>query len=525
MVGPNSGATACPMGQICNLAFGCVELIICANDQACLDKLDTDPCKANIHCDQATSVCSYTILDKDLDGEAPVVCGGKDCDDSTATTNSGATDVCDGKDNNCNGSTDENAMCPGLSFCEGGFCLCPPDNACGSECIDKMTSDKHCGMCNNTCFGVASCINGQCVCPAGSTTCPNGICVDTKTDAMNCGSCGSSCAAGYSCVNSLCTCLGTPCGTQCIDTTNDPFNCGGCNVVCPVNSQCQNSTCTCPSGQTFCGGQCVDTKSNTTHCGGCNKPCSGICQNGMCTPCSVANLYFFGDVSGSMASPSGTGEVKLDAMRNGINNFIADPLSVNLGVGIGYHPVATSTTGTVCLSTGLSCMTNADCGMSDVCVSAGGTTSCVLTDYTTPWVAIGLLPGNQTAITNSLTARSATGNSTPPPGLRGALQYAKNYATANPTQKTGVVFFLDGMPSTCAMTTSAPDDLLPIAQQFANGTPRVVTYVIGIGTSVSIAQVNQIAAAGGTNTGFLTNSTADITMALNTIRSQFRTCP
>ncbi len=517
-VGPNSGSTSCPSGQICNLDFGCVDLIICADDATCIDKLGMDPCKANVHCDQAMSICSYTILDKDNDGQAPLVCNGKDCDDSKSDTYTGAPEKCDGRDNDCDGATDEMVTCPGMGVCQAGACVCPPENACGTDCVDLTTSNTHCGTCNNACAGAASCINGQCVCPANSTNCGT-TCVDTTTDPLNCGGCDKICAAGYSCFNSLCTCLKTPCGTQCIDTMNDPLNCGGCNMACPFLSQCQNGTCTCPAGETYCGGQCLDTKTNPMHCGGCNKPCNGICQNGACTMCTAASLYLFADASGSM---SGT---KFDSMRTAIGTFMSDPLSTNLGVGLGYHPVTTATTGNVCLSTGLPCATTAECAMGDLCLPAGGTTaSCVQTDYQTPTVAIGLLPGNQTPINNSLAAKSPTGSSTPPPGLRGALQYAKNYATANPTQKVGLVYFIDNMPNTCASTNDVPTDLIPIAQQYANGTPRVVTYVIGIGPNVTTAELNQIAAAGGTSTGFLTTTSAEMNSALNAIRTQFRTC-
>ncbi len=525
VVGPNSGETSCPSGQICNLTQGCVELVICADDAICLEKLGADPCKANIHCDQAMSVCSYTSLDKDNDGEAPIVCGGQDCDDSNGNVHPGAAEVCDGKDNNCNGATDETATCPGMATCEAGACTCPPENTCGTDCVDTMNDNMHCGSCNVACLGVASCTGGQCVCPTNSTVC-NNICVDTTNDPANCGGCAKTCASGYSCVNSLCTCLGTPCGTACIDTMNDPMNCGGCNMACPVNTQCTNGICACPTGQTYCLGQCVDTRTNTTHCGGCNKPCNGVCSNGMCSGCTAANLYLFADISGSMGDMAGAGGTKLEAMRAGINSFLSNSQSANMGVGIGYHPVAGVATGNVCYGTNTPCTKNEDCPILMICGPGTGTTdSCVEMDYQTPGVGIALLPGNQTAITNSMAGKTAAGGSVPPPGYRGALQYAKNYAISHSTEKVGVVLLLDSMPNICNMVADMPDDLLPIAQQFANGSPRVVTYVIGMGTNVTTTQLNQIATAGGTNTGYLTNTPTEITSALNSIRSQFKTCP
>jgi hypothetical protein len=47
----------------------------------------------------------------------------------------------------------------------------------------------------------------------------------------------------------------------------------------------------------------------------------------------------------------------------------------------------------------------------------------------------------------------------------------------------------------------------------------------GIAPNPTLMQLNQVATAGGTGTAFLTNSTMDVTNALNTIRTQFKTCP
>jgi len=123
---------------------------------------------------------------------------------------------------------------------------------------------------------------------------------------------------------------------------------------------------------------------------------------------------------------------------------------------------------------------------------------------------------------------AATG-SLPPPGYQGALQYAKNYAMAHPSEKVAVVLLTDNFPRICNTNTDVPDDLLPIAQTFATGTPKVLTYVVGIGDGIApnptIAQLNQVAAAGGTGTAWLVNSQTDVTNALNNIRTLFKTCP
>ena len=46
--------------------------------------------------------------DNDQDGYGPGCPAGSDCDDTDPTVSSGATEICDGKDNNCDGKIDEN---------------------------------------------------------------------------------------------------------------------------------------------------------------------------------------------------------------------------------------------------------------------------------------------------------------------------------------------------------------------------------------------------------------------------------
>mgnify|MGYP002148303835 FL=1 len=226
-----------------------------------------------------------------------------------------------------------------------------------------------------------------------------------------------------------------------------------------------------------------------------------------------------------MGDADGTGSTKLVALRTGINSFLGNAGSANMGVGIGYHPVMSGTG--LCTLTMTPCTTNADCTMFLETCDLGP--SCTQADYQTPAVSIGLLPGNQSAITNSLASRTATGGSMPPPGLRGALTLTKNYVIANPTQKAAVVLLTDGFPNICNTNNDVPTDLLPIVQEFATGTPRITTYVIGIGDGVSprptTSQLNQVAAAGGTGSAWLTNSAAGVTSALNSIRTLYKTCP
>jgi len=49
--------------------------------------------------------------DSDGDGEVGILCGGGDCDDTNAEINPGATEICNGLDDDCNGAVDE-ISCP-----------------------------------------------------------------------------------------------------------------------------------------------------------------------------------------------------------------------------------------------------------------------------------------------------------------------------------------------------------------------------------------------------------------------------
>jgi hypothetical protein len=242
--GPNQGKTACPTGQFCDPAKGCVKTKACAKDEDCQDQ---DACTTSERCEPSSSICVFKTLDKDGDGHPPIVCGGDDCDDGDAKNFPGNTEACDGRDNDCDKTVDEGASCASpWASCQAGACACQPDHACGADCVDKTTSNTHCGKCFNACPSGATCQSGSCKCASG-TLCPYG-CVDTTTDPYNCGSCNHPCGTYETCSASVCVCTKTQCTSGCTDTMTDPMNCGACEKPCSPPSSCVAGGCSAGGG-------------------------------------------------------------------------------------------------------------------------------------------------------------------------------------------------------------------------------------------------------------------------------------
>jgi streptogramin lyase len=154
---------------------------------------------------QIFSALDDPIVDSDDDGFLPP----EDCDDSDAAVNPGATEVCDGSDNNCDGNIDEGGdlLCDNGLFCDGAeICVgingCQPDIApstddgvsCTDDSCDEATdsivnapNDAHCddgSICTaEFCDGSISCSYtnldlGEITCGVGQCQNTVSICVD-----------------------------------------------------------------------------------------------------------------------------------------------------------------------------------------------------------------------------------------------------------------------------------------------------------------------------------------------------------
>jgi len=211
------------------------------------------------------------------------------------------TETCNGLDDNCNGQTDEGAICPTNFVCDKGTCVAACLNG-KFECTGGLTcsTDGYCvepDCVNVTCPSGEVCVSGLCKAPCDGVTCPQvcrvGTCVDPCA--------GVTCETGQVCDNGICiaSCACQPCTSP--------------SVCDSTSGQCVDAACvavTCGAGTHCVGGPCVDD------CTGATCPTGQACQAGACIASSVSedaggggpglNLPPEGDDGGAPGSGSGS---------------------------------------------------------------------------------------------------------------------------------------------------------------------------------------------------------------------------
>lgn len=235
-------------------------------------------------------------------------------------------EVCDAKDNNCDGQTDEGdavrscelpnatAECRAgactVATCAEGFGNCDGLDADG--CEERVNTVNHCGTCGNDCTTLSnaatvSCNNSVCAvgkCKKDFDNCdgiPENGCETSLNTLTDCGKCRAVCS-GQACQEGVCCektgygdCDGNP-DNGCETPLNTLTSCAKCGQKCELAhaiAGCESGTCTflqCMSGY----GNCDQDVSNGCEplntfkdCGVCGQKCQidnawARCQNGTC---------------------------------------------------------------------------------------------------------------------------------------------------------------------------------------------------------------------------------------------------
>jgi hypothetical protein len=241
------------------------------------------------------------------------------------------------------------------------------------------------------------------------------------------------------------------------------------------------------------------------------------------------DLYVMLDKSSSMTDPVNGGGTKWSAVTGAINAFVHQPGLDGIAVGLQYFGVPTMT-GATC--TALTCMQDSDCGAAacgpcqfGFCVGTLSQVgdSCNASDYAIPAVEIAPLPGVAGQITSSIAMHSATTGTPTSAALQGAVDHAQAWASSHPGDVVAVIFATDGDPSECDTDLGHID---AIAAAGAAASPKILTFVIGVGSSLSA--LNGIAAAGGTIQAYLVDTGGNVNMqflaAMNAIRGEALGC-
>jgi hypothetical protein len=338
-----------------------------------------DNCDTLVNDDTAQD-CTPYFLDTDQDGygvgAAVCLCAPKelltateagDCDDDDTEAYPFLQEKCDGKDNNCNGSVDEqypdydqdgimdcvdddddNDGAPDITDCQpfnnlvpsclakecgddgcGGNCgLCPGNSTCEddfkcsclADCTGKQCGDDGCGGSCGNCPPNWVCQDGACQCL------PN--CLNKECGSDGCGGNCGNCPPGHACQNGFCICQPTCVNKQCGDD-----GCGGTCGTCAVGYDCHNNQCQCQP-------QCLGKQCGSDSCGGLCGTCpqgyncdgNGQCQ-GQPNPCGT--ITWAGQCLGNTLqychSPGNTGAPCYSAPNCQLSNGDCDTDCFNSG--------------------------------------------------------------------------------------------------------------------------------------------------------------------------------------------------
>jgi hypothetical protein len=272
-------------------------------------------------CDDVDNDCAFGVdqgCDNDGDGYcdadmvilgSPSICtqGGNDCVDTSETIHPGATELCDGVDNDCGQGVDEGCDDDGDGYCDANMITVGLPPVCplgGGDCADALGQaaihpgatelcdnlDNDCGQgvdegCDDDgddyCDASMTVIGSPAVCPLGEGDCNDGEVEINPSENELCDDVDNDCAGG-------------------IDEGCDDDNDGFCDSSMEVNG----TPLTCLSG----GGDCQDEDPDINPgqvelCNGINDNCTGGTDEGLTAP---ANDNQSGACDGTVKSCAGS---------------------------------------------------------------------------------------------------------------------------------------------------------------------------------------------------------------------------
>ncbi len=233
----------------------------------------------------------YRDIDGDGHGDAssvvescePVdgfVASGDDCDDACSACHPGASEVCNGRDDDCDGAVDQSFACvPGAMVACTTSCGTMGMGACTSACEPPAPSacmgpDETCDGADDDCDGR---VDETFPCAAGTTALCTTACGTTGT-----GTCTSACeaAAPSACTPPADTCNGLD--DDCSGEADDAFACAlGSSVTCTTScGTFGTGTCTSACGIPT-GAACTPPHET---CNGTDDDCDGTVDDGFACP-------------------------------------------------------------------------------------------------------------------------------------------------------------------------------------------------------------------------------------------------